>query len=76
MRFKYIIGAMNNNMVEYVRPQCLQNIGEYRMVGGVFIGSNVVDTLLSRADVIVISDKVNDYYDVKMKEGALSTYGN
>ena len=69
MRFKCIIGAINNNMVEYVRPQCLRNIGEYRMVGGAFIGYNVVDTLLSRGDDIVIVDEVNDYYDVTNKRG-------
>lgn len=39
--------------------------------GAGFIGSNVADYLLSRGDDVVIVDEVNDYYDVKIKEGNL-----
>merc|ERR1712238_319134 len=37
--------------------------------GAGFIGSNVAEYLLSRGDDVVIVDEVNDYYDVKIKEG-------
>lgn len=39
--------------------------------GGGFIGSSVADHLLSRGDDVVIVDEMNDYYDVKIKEGNL-----
>jgi len=39
--------------------------------GAGFIGSNVAEFLLSRGDDVVIVDEVNDYYDVKIKEGNL-----
>merc|ERR1719148_545420 len=40
--------------------------------GAGFIGSNVAEFLLSRGDDVVIVDEVNDYYDVKIKEGNLT----
>jgi UDP-glucuronate 4-epimerase len=39
--------------------------------GGGFIGSSVAEHLLSRGDDVVIVDEMNDYYDVKIKEGNL-----
>lgn len=39
--------------------------------GAGFIGSHVADYLLARGDNVVILDEVNDYYDVKIKEGNL-----
>jgi len=39
--------------------------------GAGFIGSNVAEYLLSRGDDVVIVDEMNDYYDVKIKEGNL-----
>jgi len=39
--------------------------------GGGFIGSNVAEYLLSRGDDVVVVDEMNDYYDVKIKEGNL-----
>jgi len=40
--------------------------------GAGFIGSNVAELLLSRGDDVVIVDEMNDYYDVKIKEGNLA----
>lgn len=40
--------------------------------GAGFIGSNVAEFLLSRGDDVVIVDEMNDYYDVKIKEGNLA----
>jgi len=48
--------------------------------GAGFIGSHVADFLLARGDNVVIIDEMNDYYDVKIKEGnlklLLSKYGS
>jgi len=40
--------------------------------GAGFIGSNVAEFLLLRGDDVVIVDEMNDYYDVKIKEGNLT----
>eukprot|EP00555_Chaetoceros_dichaeta_P014795 CAMPEP_0198275634 /NCGR_PEP_ID=MMETSP1447-20131203/64879_1 /TAXON_ID=420782 /ORGANISM="Chaetoceros dichaeta, Strain CCMP1751" /LENGTH=472 /DNA_ID=CAMNT_0043970519 /DNA_START=263 /DNA_END=1681 /DNA_ORIENTATION=+ len=40
--------------------------------GAGFIGSNVAEYLLSRGDDVVVVDEINDYYDVKIKEGNLT----
>lgn len=40
--------------------------------GAGFIGSSVAEFLLSRGDDVVIVDEMNDYYDVKIKEGNLA----
>mmetsp|Transcript_36131 Transcript_36131/g.108126 ORF Transcript_36131/g.108126 Transcript_36131/m.108126 type:complete len:429 (-) Transcript_36131:297-1583(-) len=39
--------------------------------GAGFIGSSVADFLLERGDDVVLVDEMNDYYDVKIKEGNL-----
>ena len=39
--------------------------------GAGFIGSNVAEMLLARGDDVVIIDEMNDYYDVRIKEGNL-----
>jgi UDP-glucuronate 4-epimerase len=39
--------------------------------GAGFVGSHLADALLERGDRVVIIDEVNDYYDVKIKEGNL-----
>jgi len=39
--------------------------------GAGFIGSNVAEYLLGRGDDVVIVDEMNDYYDVRIKEGNL-----
>jgi UDP-glucuronate 4-epimerase len=39
--------------------------------GAGFIGSSVAEFLLSRGDDVVIVDEMNDYYDIKIKEGNL-----
>jgi UDP-glucuronate 4-epimerase len=39
--------------------------------GAGFIGSHVAEYLLNRGDDVVIVDEMNDYYDVKIKEGNL-----
>ena len=48
--------------------------------GAGFIGSHVAESLLARGDDVVIVDEMNDYYDVKIKEGNLrllrSKYGS
>lgn len=47
--------------------------------GAGFIGSAVAKCLLSRGDVVVIVDEMNDYYDVRLKQANLenlfTTYG-
>lgn len=40
--------------------------------GAGFIGSSVAEFLLLRGDDVVIVDEMNDYYDVKIKEGNLA----
>ncbi|KAL7548864.1 hypothetical protein ACHAWF_012126 [Thalassiosira exigua] len=37
-----------------------------------FIGSHVADKLLERGDDVIVVDEVNDYYDVRVKEGNLN----
>ncbi|GKY96774.1 hypothetical protein MPSEU_000636800 [Mayamaea pseudoterrestris] len=48
--------------------------------GAGFIGSHVADYLLARGDDVIILDEMNDYYDVRIKEGNLrllkSKYGS
>jgi UDP-glucuronate 4-epimerase len=39
--------------------------------GAGFIGSHVAEVLLARGDKVVIIDEMNDYYDVRMKQGNL-----
>uniref|UniRef100_A0A7S0CEJ0 NAD(P)-binding domain-containing protein n=1 Tax=Proboscia inermis TaxID=420281 RepID=A0A7S0CEJ0_9STRA len=39
--------------------------------GAGFIGSHVAQFLLERGDDVVVVDEINDYYDVKVKEGNL-----
>jgi UDP-glucuronate 4-epimerase len=39
--------------------------------GAGFIGSNVAEFLLDRGDDVVIVDEMNDYYDVRIKQGNL-----
>jgi UDP-glucuronate 4-epimerase len=39
--------------------------------GAGFIGSHVAKFLLERGDKVVIVDELNDYYDVKIKQGNL-----
>lgn len=39
--------------------------------GAGFIGNSVAEYLLSRGDDVVIVDEMNDYYDVRIKEGNL-----
>lgn len=39
--------------------------------GAGFIGSHVVEFLLRRGDNVVIVDELNDYYDVRIKQGNL-----
>ena len=39
--------------------------------GAGFIGSHVADFLLARGDDVVVIDELNDYYDVRIKEGNL-----
>jgi UDP-glucuronate 4-epimerase len=36
-----------------------------------FIGSHVAEALLERGDVVIVVDEMNDYYDVRIKEGNL-----
>ena len=36
-----------------------------------FIGSHTALALLERGDAVVVVDEVNDYYDVRIKEGNL-----
>lgn len=40
--------------------------------GAGFIGSHVAELLLARGDDVVIIDEMNDYYDVKIKEGNIA----
>lgn len=40
--------------------------------GGGFIGSSVAQYLLARGDDVVIVDEMNDYYDIRIKEGNLA----
>uniref|UniRef100_A0A7S4RAB2 NAD(P)-binding domain-containing protein n=1 Tax=Ditylum brightwellii TaxID=49249 RepID=A0A7S4RAB2_9STRA len=40
--------------------------------GAGFIGSNVAEYLLERGDDVVIVDEMNDYYDIRIKEGNLA----
>jgi UDP-glucuronate 4-epimerase len=37
-----------------------------------FIGSHVAEALLERGDVVIVVDEMNDYYDVRIKEGNLN----
>lgn len=37
-----------------------------------FIGSHVSDALLTRGDIVVGVDEMNDYYDVRLKEANLT----
>lgn len=37
-----------------------------------FIGSHVADSLLSRGDIVIAIDEMNDYYNVKLKESNLN----
>ena len=39
--------------------------------GAGFVGSNVAEALMARGDSVVIVDEMNDYYDVRIKEGNL-----
>jgi UDP-glucuronate 4-epimerase len=39
--------------------------------GAGFIGSHVAEALLERGDEVIIVDNMNDYYDVRIKEGNL-----
>ena len=39
--------------------------------GAGFIGSHVAEALLARGDEVIIVDDMNDYYDVRIKEGNL-----
>ena len=39
--------------------------------GAGFVGSNVAEALLHRGDSVVVVDEMNDYYDVRIKEGNL-----
>lgn len=39
--------------------------------GAGFIGSHVAEALLERGDEVIIVDDMNDYYDVRIKEGNL-----
>jgi len=39
--------------------------------GAGFIGSHVAEALLARGDEVIIVDNMNDYYDVRIKEGNL-----
>lgn len=39
--------------------------------GAGFVGSSVAEALLARGDDVVIVDEMNDYYDVRKKEGNL-----
>lgn len=39
--------------------------------GAGFIGSHVAEALLERGDTVIIVDDMNDYYDVRIKEGNL-----
>jgi hypothetical protein len=39
--------------------------------GAGFIGSHVAEALLERGDKVIIVDNMNDYYDVRIKEGNL-----
>eukprot|EP00956_Cyclotella_meneghiniana_P030460 scaffold76745_cov49-Cyclotella_meneghiniana.AAC.4 len=39
--------------------------------GAGFVGSNVAEALLRRGDSVVVVDEMNDYYDVRIKEGNL-----
>jgi UDP-glucuronate 4-epimerase len=39
--------------------------------GAGFVGSHLTDALLERGDDVVVVDEVNDYYDVRIKEGNL-----
>lgn len=41
-----------------------------------FIGFHVAKTLLTRGDTVVGIDNINDYYDVKLKEGRLDALAN
>lgn len=36
-----------------------------------FVGSHLAEALLDRGDTVVVVDEVNDYYDVRIKEGNL-----
>jgi len=60
--------SIEENELELVAP----HVGYKKVLvtgGAGFIGSNVTEYLLSRGDDVVIVDEINDYYDVKIKEG-------
>jgi UDP-glucuronate 4-epimerase len=44
--------------------------------GAGFIGSHVADFLLARGDKVIIVDEMNDYYDIRLKQGNLDYLAN
>jgi UDP-glucuronate 4-epimerase len=64
---------MDDEFLEH-NPTVEPHVGYKKVLvtgGAGFIGSNVAEYLLNRGDDVVIVDEMNDYYDVKIKEGNL-----
>ncbi|GFH46783.1 NAD-dependent epimerase/dehydratase [Chaetoceros tenuissimus] len=67
------LNSMDDEFLEH-NPTVEPHVGYKKVLvtgGAGFIGSNVAEYLLNRGDDVVIVDEMNDYYDVKIKEGNL-----